>query len=90
MWEIREHRDIAKSARRLPDWILKEYETWKDLVHRHGPEILRLYPGYHDEQLKGPRRGQRSSRLNQQYRVIYIVDRPVITVYVLELTPHKY
>ena len=90
MWEIREHRDIPKTARRLPAWILKEYETWKDLIHRHGPEILREYPGYHDEQLKGERKGQRSSRLNRQYRVIYIFDRQVVTVYVLELTPHKY
>ncbi len=90
MWEIREHRDVPKTAKRLPVWILKEYETWKDLVHRHGPEILREYPGYHDEQLKGVRKGQRSSRLNRQYRVIYIVDRQLITVYVLELSPHKY
>ena len=90
MWEIREHRDIPKTAKRLPVWILKEYETWKDLVHRHGPEILREYPGYHDEQLKGTRKGQRSSRLNRQYRVIYIVDRQVVTIYVIDLTPHKY
>ncbi|MCG3204458.1 MAG: hypothetical protein KCHDKBKB_01173 [Elusimicrobia bacterium] len=90
MWEIREHRNIYKAARRLPAWILKEYETWKDLVHRHGPEILRQYPGYHDEKLRGTREGQRSSRLNQQYRVIYFVDRRVVTVYILELTPHEY
>ncbi|MFN0117137.1 MAG: type II toxin-antitoxin system mRNA interferase toxin, RelE/StbE family [Elusimicrobiota bacterium] len=90
MWEIREHRDVPKTAKRLPVWILKEYETWKGLVHRHGPEVLREYPGYQDEQLKGTRKGQRSSRLNRQYRVIYLVDRQVVTIYVLELTPHKY
>lgn len=90
MWQILEHRQIPKMARRLPPWILKEYETWKDLVYRHGPEILRSYPGYHDEQLKGIRKGQRSSRLNQQYRVIYAVDRSIITIYVFEITPHNY
>ena len=90
MWTIREHREVPKAVRRLPVWIVKEYETWKDLVYRHGPEILRQYPGYHDEKLQGARKGQRSSRLSRQYRVIYLVDRQVITIYVLEVTPHKY
>lgn len=90
MWKIKEHREISKSIRRIPPWIAKEYETWKDLVYRHGPEILRQYPGYHDEQLKGIRKGQRSSRLSRQYRVIYVVDRTIVTVYVLEITPHNY
>jgi len=90
MWRIREHKGIAKTVRRIPSWIVKEYETWKDLVYRHGPEVLRHYPGYHDEQLRGVRKGQRSSRLSRQYRVIYVVNRDIITVYVLEITPHNY
>jgi len=90
MWQINEHREITKTIRRLPPWIVKEYETWKDLVYRHGPEILRQFPGYHDEQLRGEKQGQRSSRLSRQYRVIYVINRDVITVYVLEITPHRY
>lgn len=90
MWKIHEHREISKTIGRLPPWIVKEYEVWKDLIHRHGPEILRQYPGYHDEKLKGVRKGQRSSRLSRQYRVIYVADRDVVTVYVFEITPHKY
>lgn len=90
MWTIQEHRNVPKSMRYLSSWIVKEYEVWKDLVRRHGPEILRQYPGYHDERLKGDRAGQRSSRLSQQYRVIYAVDREVVVIYVLEITPHKY
>ena len=90
MWYIREHREIVKTIRHIPPWIVKEYETWKDLVYRHGPEVLRQYPGYHDEQLKGNRKGQRSSRLSHQYRVIYAVERNIIMVYVLEITKHNY
>jgi len=89
-WEILEHRRVAKSLRHAPEWIAKEYEVWKELVLKQGPEVLREFPGYHDEQLKGIRSGQRSSRLNRQYRVIYTVDRDLITVYVLEVTPHRY
>ena len=70
--------------------VLKKYELWKGLVFRHGPDILREFPGFHDEKLKGSRTGQRSSRLNLQYRVIYKVEHDVITVYVLEITPHDY
>jgi len=90
MWTVQEHRRLARSMRYLPAWIVKEYEVWKDLIHRHGPEILRQFPGYHDERLKGDRTGQRSSRLSLQYRVIYAVDRDIVVVYVLEITPHKY
>lgn len=90
MWQIKEHRDIPKAVRKLQPWIVKEYETWKDLVHRHGPSVLREFPGYHDEALRGERKGQRSSRLNRQYRVIYAADEDIVTVYVLEITPHNY
>ena len=76
--------------RYLPAWIVKEYEVWKDLVRRHGPGILREYPGYHDEPLKGDRAGVRSSRLSLKYRVIYAIDRDVVVIYVLEITPHIY
>lgn len=90
MWRIREHRDAQKICRKLPVAVLKKYELWKNLVFRHGPDILREFRGFHDEKLKGSRVGQRSSRLNLQYRVIYKVEHDVITVYVLEITPHDY
>ena len=90
MWRIQEHRDIAKVCRKLPDAVVKKYELWKDIVFRHGPEKLKEFPGFHDEKLKGERAGQRASRLSLQYRVIYTVERDIVTVFVLEITPHKY
>lgn len=90
MWHILEYKNITKKSKSIPLQVLKKYELWKDLVFRHGPEILKDFPGFHDEMLKGDRKGQRSSRLNLQYRVIYIINNKDIIVYVLELTPHKY
>ena len=90
MWVIQEHRDIEKACQKLPEGIVKKYELWKNIVFRHGPEELKEFPGFHDEKLKGSREGQRSSRLSLQYRVIYTVYREVITVVVLEITPHRY
>lgn len=90
MWTIKEHRSVEKSCRKAPESVAKKYELWKDLVFRHGPEKLREFPGFHDEKLKGERAGQRSSRLSDQFRVIYEVKRQIVTVLVLEITPHKY
>ena len=90
MWQIREHRNIPNLCRKLPQHVAKKYELWKNIVFRHGPEKLREFHGFHDEKLKGQREEQRSSRLNLQYRVIYTVDRKIIMVFVLEITPHQY
>lgn len=90
MWHIKEHRDIGKTCSKLPLNIVKKYELWKNIIFRHGPEKLKEFPGFHDEKLKGKRKGQRSSRLSDQYRVIYAVKRNIVTVFVLEITPHKY
>ena len=90
MWRILEHRDVEKTCYQLPKTVVKKYELWKDIVFRHGTEKLREFPGFHDEKLMGQRRGQRSSWLNVQYRVIYAVERDTVTVLVLEITPHDY
>lgn len=77
-------------CRKLPVNVVKKYELWKDIIFRHGPEKLKEFRGFHDEKLKGNRRGQRSSRLSAQYRVIYTVKQQIVTVFVLEISPHKY
>ena len=77
-------------CRKLPEAIVKKYELWKDIIYRHGPDKLKEFPGFHDEKLKGERSGQRSSRLSLQYRVLYSVERDIVTVFVLEITPHEY
>ena len=61
-----------------------------DPFFRHGPDKLREFPGFHDEKLKGDLEGKRSSRLSIQYRVIYSVEKETISIYVIDITPHKY
>ena len=89
-WEIFEHRDVIKAVSKLPPWIVKEYEKWKELIRHHGPNILHKYPGYHDESLKGERKGQRSSRLSQKYRVIYSLNQEEVLIWIFELSAHRY
>lgn len=90
MWHIKEHRKIEKAISKLPLQVIKKYELWKDIVYRHGPGKLHEFPGFNDEKLKGDRLGQRSSRLNAQYRVIYMVEKDIVTVFVFEINPHEY
>ena len=73
MWEVYEHRRAAKRLDRLPKEVLKRYEKWKDIVRISGPDGLRLTKGFHDETLHGEWKGHRSSRLGEQYRLIYMV-----------------
>ena len=90
MWEIFEHRHIAKRIKLAPTEVLKRYEKWKDIVRNSGPQGLRLIKGFHDESLQGEWKGYRSSRLGLQYRVIYKVEHAEVKVFVVELTPHDY
>lgn len=90
MWEILEHRALARRLRRLPLEILKRYEKWKDIVAISGPEGLRLIKGFHDELLSGEWEGHRSSRLGLQYRVIYRVVEGAFHVRVIDINAHDY
>lgn len=49
-------------------------------------------PGYHDEPLKGTRKGQRSIRLSKSYRAIYIIrsNQSIKFVSVEEVSNHEY
>lgn len=64
------------------------YEKWKEIVVVSGPQGLRLIKGFNDEGLSGEWKRHRSSRLGQQYRVIYRIGKDLILVEVVGVTPH--
>jgi addiction module RelE/StbE family toxin len=92
MWRIEEHRQADKelSSGRVPIEILKRYEKWKDIAMLSGPQGLRAIKGFRDEALSGDWKGYRSSRLNEQWRVIYQVVADALLVQVVRVTPHDY
>lgn len=91
MWRIEEHRDVDKElSGRVPADILKRYEKWKDIASLSGPPGLRAIKGFRDEALRGKWKGFRSSRLNEQWRVIYRVVADALLVQVVRVTPHDY
>jgi addiction module RelE/StbE family toxin len=92
MWRIEEHRQADKelSSGRVPVEILRRYEKWKDIAMLSGPQGLRAIKGFRDEALSGDWKGYRSSRLNEQWRVIYQVLADALLVRVVRVTPHDY
>jgi len=90
MWTVYEHRRVVKRFERLPKEILQRYEKWKDIVRFSGPAGLRLIKGFHDEALGGEWRGHRSSRLGQQFRVLYKVVAQKVLVKVIDVSAHDY
>ena len=81
-----------KSLRKVPPHVLDKLEVWVDSVERDGLEQTRKIPGYHDEPLRGARRGQRSIRLNRSYRAIYEISQEghLDVVSIKEVTKHEY
>lgn len=81
-----------KDLRKLPQHIIRNLMRWVQTVESLGLEEARKIPGYHDEPLKGDRKGQRSIRLSQAYRAIYVigVDGGVQFVSIEEVNKHDY
>jgi addiction module RelE/StbE family toxin len=90
MWRVEEHRRVDRQLSSAPKEILMRYEKWKDVVALSGPPGLRLIKGFRDEALTGEWRGYRSSRLGQQWRVIYRVLGKELRFQVASITPHEY
>lgn len=57
-----------KQLKKVPLQIREALRYWAESVERLGIREVRKLAGYHDEPLKGNRKGQRSVRLNRAYR----------------------
>jgi toxin HigB-1 len=90
MWTVLEEREAAKAIDKLPHQVAEKYAFWCAIVRQSGPHGLRAIKSFHDEKLAGKLAHSRSSRLSQQWRVIYRVAANIVTVYVERITPHDY
>jgi proteic killer suppression protein len=90
MWTIVEEREASKVLDKLPRHVGEKYAFWCAIVRQSGPHGLRAIKSFHDEKLRGKLSDLRSSRLNEQWRVLCRVHADVVTVYVERLGPHDY
>ena len=82
---------VKKNLHKIPLPIKKKLFTWVAAVEERGLNEVKKIPGYHDEPLKGDRQGQRSIRLNKQWRAIYrVINKKIEFVLIEEVTPHDY
>lgn len=85
-YDSKAEKDIDK----LPVHIAEKLKFWANDVNNHGIIEARKCKGYHDEPLKGDCKGQRSIRLSKSYKAIYIEDKNVIKIIVIEVNKHEY
>jgi plasmid maintenance system killer protein len=90
MWTVLEQRAAAKVLDKLPHHVGEKYAFWCAIVRQSGPQGLRAIKSFRDEKLTGKLARMRSSRLNEQWRVLYRVEADVVTVFVERITPHDY
>ena len=83
-------KNFEKQLQKVPDFIRKKVILWIFLVENNGLLEVMKSPGYHDEPLKGERKGQRSVRMNKAYRLIYHVIKNQIHIELLEVHKHDY
>ncbi len=81
-----------KDLKKVPPQVRQKLFVWVASVEANGLETVRRQPGWHDEQLRGHRQGQRSIRLSRQWRCIYVIldDGTIEFCEVREVTPHDY
>lgn len=90
--EILASKKFEKQLKKLPKYIKEAIAVWIASVEEEGIRSVRKLKGYHDEPLKGDRKGQRSVRLNRAYRLIYSEDQKgnLTIILILEAHQHDY
>lgn len=85
-------KKVELELKKLPIQIIIKFRGWIEYVELYGIQRARLIKGFHDEPLKGQRKGQRSIRLNKAYRAIYIElqNNEIQIIKVIEVHKHDY
>jgi addiction module RelE/StbE family toxin len=90
MYKVDTSKAADKALKKAPIEIRDYFDAWKNIIQMQGVAGLKAINGYRDHPLKGEWEGARSSSLNDQWRVIYIVMEKEVKVFVFEVTPHDY
>ena len=92
IYSIELTRNAQKDLAKVPSFIKDKLLLWIDSIERLGIHQVRKTPGFHDEPLKGDRKGQRSIRLSKAYRAIYTEGqrKEVYIISIIEVNKHEY
>ncbi len=90
MWMVEISKPAEKELRKMPLQIRDAFDAWRNVIEQQGPAGIQNINGYWDHALKGEWKGARASSLNNQWRVIYLIESQTIRILVLRITPHDY
>jgi proteic killer suppression protein len=91
IFDVKMSPKATKDLKKVPLYIALKLDSWIESVGHSGLAEVKKIPGYHDEPLKGDRKGQRSIRLNIAYRAIYVIKNGVVSfVEIQEVNKHDY
>jgi proteic killer suppression protein len=92
IFDVKFSDKALKDLRKIPLSINLKLYSWIEMVGHDGLSQVRKIPGYHDEPLKGQRKGQRSIRLNIAYRAIYVIKESGVIdfIEIQEVNKHAY
>jgi proteic killer suppression protein len=90
--DVVELSQVKKEIKKLPLHVKRKLLEWSKAVELEGINEVRKQKGYHDEPLKGKRKGQRSVRLSRSYRAIYTqkANGEINILLVEEVNKHEY
>ena len=82
----------VRNLDRIPPHIRDKLFSWVFMVETIGLSSARNIRGFRDEALVGNRKGQRSIRLNNAYRAIYVITSSHASevLRILEVNKHEY
>lgn len=93
-WQVKVAKEVELMLESglLSDDDMRIIRAWTIEVITHGPNILLSKPNvWADHELFGKWKGYRSSRYSYSGRIIYRVEKKIVTVVVVRITPdHNY
>jgi proteic killer suppression protein len=85
-------RLAKKQTQKAPAHIIAKLLSWVSLIRMKGLTHAQMIKGFHDEPLKGNKKGTRSVRLSRQWRAEYTISESgsVSLLTIEEVHPHDY
>lgn len=92
IFEVKLSERAKSELAQIPTHVVFKLQGWISGIKMHGLRDMRKLSGFHDEPLKGKRKGQRSIRLNKAYRAFYIINQSGVMEFieVVEVNKHEY
>lgn len=92
IFEVTITKNAKKNLEKIPSYIVIKLYGWIENVRHEGLLEVRKITGFHDEPLKGKRKGQRSIRLSKDYRAIYTIGKTgkMEIIQIIEVNKHEY